>query len=94
MREPWAITTSTVTMREPWAITTSIVTMREPWASTTSTVTMRESWGDYYLNRMMKESWMSSTESSSGKYLGIDLTEPEKAFDWIGIRKIFRSRFD
>ena len=33
----------------------------------------------------------SSTGSASGKILGIDLTGPEKAFDWIGFRKIFRS---
>ena len=48
--------------------------VREPWMITTSTVTMRES-------------WMSSTESLSGKSLGINLTGPEKAFDWIDIRK-------
>ena len=36
----------------------------------------------------------SLTGLASEKSLGIDLTGPEKAFDWIGIREIFRNRFN
>ena len=53
-------------------------TVREPWTITTPTGTLRES-------------WVSSTGDKNQGDLRVDLTEPEKAFDWVGIRKILGS---
>ena len=72
VREPWAITTLTVTMREPGAITTSTVTMRESWISSTESsseksVRGRFSWTREGLGLDKKQ-----------KNLRVDLTESDK----------------
>ena len=67
-------------------------------------MTLRESWGDYYLNsnaeRIIDDYNLNSNaerildvfywDKNQGD-LRVDLTEPDKAFDWIRIRKILGS---
>ena len=72
------LTTSTGTVREPWTITISTVTLRESWATSISTVTLREILDVFY--------WAKNQGD-----LRVDLTKPEKAFDWIRNRKILGS---
>ena len=66
-------------------------TVRELWTITTSTGTLIESWGDYCLNRNAERILDVFYWDKNQGDLRVDLTEPEKAFDWISIRKILGS---
>ena len=65
-------------MNEPGMVTTLARMVREPWATLTSTRSLRKILGVFYWDKNQGD-------------LRVDLTEPEKAFDWISIRKILGS---
>ena len=79
-------------MNEPGMVTTLAWMVREPWVILTSTTLVEKILGDFNFNNARWEKilgvfyWDKNQED-----LRVDLTEPEKAFDWISIRKILGS---
>ena len=65
-------------MNDPGMVTTLAWMVREPWATLTSTALVEKNLGCLQLDKKQGD-------------LRVDLTEPEKAFDWIRIRKILGS---